>query len=475
MTPSPPLCVDLDGTLVATDTMLEGLLLLLKANPLYFFVIFWWWLRRGRAYLKRQIASRVSFNPRDWPYRPEVLDFLRQEHARGRDLVLATGSDEKIAQDVARHLGLFSLVLASDGEINLTSHRKQKALSERFGSHNFDYAGDSFKDMPVWLDCRRAYLVDVSPKIIKELERKAVACEIILPRKPGLFKNLIRSIRVHQWSKNLLLFVPMVTAHKLTDWQTWQASLLAFICFCLCASGVYMQNDLMDLQADRRHLSKRKRPLAKGDLPLALGVILAPLLTLSGLGLAFCLPEDFLYLLLTYLLITLAYSFKLKAKVILDILILAGLYTLRLLAGGAATGVPISPWLMGFSIFIFLSLAFCKRFVEIYRLQGQEEQWVVGRGYHLSDQNLLLCGGMVSGYLSVLVFALYLNSPTVAALYHHPQWLWLICPFFIYWISRVWLWAHRGKMVEDPIFFLFRDRVSYMVGLIVAAILYLAA
>jgi 4-hydroxybenzoate polyprenyltransferase len=366
------------------------------------------------------------------------------------------------------------MVLASDGKTNFTSVRKQRALSERFGFGHFDYVGDSFKDMPVWQDCRRAYLVDVTPKIIKELTRRGIACEIILARKPDLFRNLIRSIRVHQWSKNLLLFVPMITAHKLSDWQNWQASLLAFICFSLCASGVYVQNDLLDLQADRRHLSKKKRPLARGDLPLALGVLLAPLLTFAGLGLAFFLPADFLYLLLIYLVITLAYSFKLKAKVILDVLILAGLYTLRLLAGGAATKVPISPWLMGFSIFIFLSLAFCKRYVEIYRLQGQEQEWVEGRGYHLSDQDLLLCGGMVSGYLSVLVFALYLNSPTVASLYHHPEWLWLICPFFIYWISRVWLWAHRGKMVEDPIFFLFRDRVSHMVGLIVAAILYLA-
>jgi 4-hydroxybenzoate polyprenyltransferase len=462
---TPPLCVDLDGTLIKSDVLLESLLLLLKRNPLYLFCVPIW-LLRGKAALKAQIASRVSIDPAALPYNREFVEWLEAERASGRSLWLCTAANERLAAGIAAHVGLFDGVLASDAATNLAGAAKAEQLVSRFGEGGFDYCGNEQRDLAVWRRARGAIVVQGS----RGLERAASAHTVVLhafPAKVSTARAAIKALRPHQWAKNVLILVPLVAAH-VNDLSRVEQTVLAMVSFCLCASSVYVLNDLLDLPADRAHPRKSRRPFASGDLSIATGLLIAPALLAVAVLLAALLPGKFQLVFATYYVVTASYSFALKGIVLVDALLLASLYTLRIIAGAGATEVPLSFWLLLFAVFLFLSLAFVKRFAELDALRRQQRLRAAGRGYHVEDLPLLQSLGTASGYLSVLVLALYINSPDIQALYHRPKFIWMLCVLMLYWISRVWMQAQRGRMHDDPVVFALKDRVSLAVGLLAA-------
>ncbi|MBI4544074.1 MAG: UbiA family prenyltransferase [Gemmatimonadetes bacterium] len=471
--PLPPLCVDLDGTLVATDLFWEALVAFLRQRPASAWRVPLW-LLRGRAFLKQELTRRVPFEPADLPYREEVLGFLREQRAAGRELILATAADRAAAERVAAHLGLFSGVLASDGQTNLIGPRKLEALERLLGERGFDYVGDAAADLPVWRAAREPVLVAPSWRVRRLMRREAPGARLLSPRAGGA-AALFRALRPHQWVKNFLLFVPLLLAHQLGEPDMLLRVGLAFLAFSLCASGAYVTNDLLDLQHDRRHPRKRRRPFAAGLLSIPTGLLTGPLLVAAGFAVAALISRpSFLAALGVYLVLTSAYSLWLRQVLILDVLVLAGLYTIRLLAGGMAAAVPVSPWTLAFAVFLFFSLAFVKRYSELRALRATEQARANGRDYGIDDLPLLASIGPASGYLAVLVLALYINSNEVGALYRHPQVLWLVGPCLLYWITRLWFLAHRGELPDDPVVFALEDRVSYVIGGIVSVLVLLA-
>ncbi len=469
---SVPLCVDLDGTLIKTDLFAESMVRLLKRNPLYIFLIPFWWMK-GRAFLKFQLGMRVQLDVAALPYCEPLIEFLREEHRRGRPLFLATASDRKLAQPVADHVGLFDDVLASNGEHNLRGTRKLQAMEQRFGPAAFDYAGNSSVDYPVWEGSRQAIVVNARKAVTEHAHRLADVSHVFNERRTPI-KSIIKTLRPHQWTKNLIVFVPLLTSHQLNQPLLLANALMAFVVFSLCASAVYVLNDLLDLDADRHHPSKRLRPFAAGELSLPTGValVLGPLA--AGGALALLLPKTFAVVLALYFLLAASYSWRLKQLVLLDVFFLAGLYTMRLIAGHEATGIVYSFWLLAFSMFIFLSLALVKRYLELLALRQENKHDAKGRGYTANDLEMVATLGVASGYLSALVLALYVNSEQVVKLYAHKTLLLLICPLLLYWISRVWLIAHRGLMHDDPIVFALKDTTSYAIGILTLIVLWLA-
>ena len=455
-----PLCVDLDGTLLRSDLLFESLLALLARNPLYLFLIPFW-LLKGKASVKRELAQRTHLDPTLLPYDERVLEMLRTTTQRPR--VLCTASDRLLVEPIARHLGHFDEVMASDGTLNLAGRRKAQALVERFGERSFDYAGNSNVDLLVWESAASALVVN-APASLAARAAKVTEVRSHLPPEKGGFLTWIKAFRIYQWLKNLLVLVPLLTAHRFLEAGAVADALLAFFAFSLCASGVYVLNDLLDLAPDRQHPRKRNRPFASGNLPLVQGLIMAPLLTLSGFGLALLCNLEFALVLVCYYILTLGYSLKLKRVVMIDVVMLAGLYTVRIIGGVVAIRGELSFWLLAFSMFTFLSLALLKRYTELESALSSGKQQAIGRGYSVVDLPLIQSLGAAAGYMAVMVFALYINSPESLALYSHPKLLWLLCPVLLYWMSRAWLIAHRGEMHDDPIVFAATDRTSLVVG-----------
>lgn len=462
-----PICVDLDGTLILTDMLWESLLRLRPRGLLHFFLA----LPRGKAAVKNALAVSATVDPEDLPYREDLVAFLKEKHKEGRRITLATATHRTVAERIAGYLGVFTDVLATEGDVNLSGGVKRQRLVEAFGEGGFDYIGDHAKDLPVFSSARVSFLADPSPS----LERKVRAISTIgrvFRRRRSTVKSVLTGIRVHQWTKNILLGVPLVTSHGFLRPEALLNLGGAFLCFCLQASATYVVNDLHDLAADRRHPQKRFRPFASGDLSIPAGLLLA--LVLSAASICLCvsfLPVSFLILLAAYTVLTLLYSFDFKKRLIVDALTLAALYTLRIVAGAAAISVPVSEWLLMFSLFLFLSLALLKRYIE---LEGVADKTLPGRGYASSDMDIILSIGPTSGLLSVLVLALYISSPNVQALYKTPQALWLLCPALIYWVTRIWFLAKRGMVHHDPIVFAMMDVRSYLVALYFAVVLILA-
>ena len=467
------LCVDLDGTLLATDALWEAVLALFRQNPFSIMLLIPWVLR-GKAFLKQQVSQRVVLDVAKLPYHAEVVEFLHQERRKGRELVLVTATDRGIAERIARHTGLFGDVLATDGKINLRGLAKLQALKHRYGDRGFVYMGNAPVDLPVWRHADEAILVHPSSRLLKEASRVVNVGHVFQRQTRGRFISILSAIRIHQWIKNLLVFVPLIAGHKVANLPLLGDAGLAFIAFSFCASGVYVLNDLLDLEVDRAHPTKRNRPFASGKLGIPTGILLAGLLTLSGFSIALMLPRRFFAILGLYVGMTTAYSVYLKRIVTLDVIALAGLYTLRIFAGGEAVRVTISAWLLAFSMFLFLSLAFLKRCSELYLLRGYDKGHVEGRGYREADLASLTNLGAASGYISVLVLALYINSSQVTGLYTHPEVLWLTCPLLLYWVSRIWLKAGRGEVHDDPVIFALKDKLSYAVGAAVALLMMLA-
>jgi 4-hydroxybenzoate polyprenyltransferase len=466
-----PLCVDLDGTLTRTDFLMEGFLVLLKQNPLAIFLCLRWILH-GKAYLKEQIAKRVTIDVGVLPYNTQLVDYLRDEHSSGRSLYLCTASNQRFATQVADHFGMFAGVLASTGEHNLLGRNKAKALVDQFGDGGFDYCGDALADVPVWRQARRAIVV--GDKHMAAAARKVNAAIIFFERKRQMVPLVLKEMRVHQWVKNVLIFVPLLTAHRFTDVSAIVATCIAFASFSLCASSVYLLNDMLDLDADRRHARKRSRPFASGNLPLSFGVVITIALLAGGGALAALLPWKFGAVLAAYLAATVAYSFSLKRLALIDVFTLACLYTVRVIAGGTANGIQLSYWLILFCVPIFLSLAMVKRYVELESILKLGKMEAAGRGYITQDMSILRSFGTASAYLAVLVLALYLNSPELKLLYRHPQALWAVFALTLYWVSRIWMFAFRGQMHDDPIVFAFKDKVSVGVIALCAASMVLA-
>lgn len=466
------LCVDLDGTLIHSDLLLESFLLLIKENPLYLLLVPFW-LLGGKARLKREIASRVTLDGAALPYTKPLVAWLREQKAAGRKLWLCTASDESLARAVAEHLGFFDGVLASNGQTNLSGSNKAAALVAKFGEKGFDYCGNEKVDMKVWPHARGAIVVNASESLAAEASR---VTQVLgqYPFKPAGLKVVLKALRVHQWAKNALIFVPVAAAHQLGDVAVIGQALMAFVAFSLCASSVYLLNDMLDLAADRQHHSKCHRPFAAGTLSLLFGLLAAPLLLVAAVLISLCLPAKFLLVLTAYYVVTLAYSFALKRMVMIDVLTLAGLYTVRIVAGAAATAIPLSFWLLMFAIFIFLSLAIVKRYAELHQMKVQGKLKAQGRGYQVEDLSLLQSLGGASGYLSILVLALYLNTPDIARMYHQPKLVWLLVPIMLYWISRIWMQTHRGNMHDDPLVYALKDRVSLITGAMAAVVLALA-
>ncbi len=468
-----PLCVDLDGTLVRTDLLIEAVLALLKQNPLNALLLPLW-LLKGKTHLKQQIAARVDLDPTRLPYDQPLLDYLRTEKVSGRELILATASHRKYAEQVACHLGLFDEVLATDAEANLSGTGKRDRLVARFGTGGFDYAAAGVSDLAVWSHAGAAIVVNAPPRVPDQV-RGVTRIEVVLASPPPRPVDYFKAIRLHQWLKNLLVLVPLALAHQLDQPMLLLQATLAFLAFGLCASSVYLLNDLLDLPADRAHPTKRYRAFAAGTLPIRHGLALIPILLVAALALALLLPVSFLGSLALYYGLTCAYSLRLKRMVLLDVFTLTVLYTLRVIAGAAATGVVPSFWLLAFSMFLFLSLALVKRYAELLLIQqGERQDETVGRGYRLVDLETLSQFGITSGYLAVLVLVLYINGDTVSAQYRHPEVIWLLCPLFLYWISFIWLLARRGRMHEDPVLFAIEDRRSHWLFALMALIVWAA-
>lgn len=463
-----PLCVDLDGTLLRSDILYESLLALLARNPLYLFLIPFW-LLGGKAAVKRQLASRVTLPAETLPYDDRVLGILRTTTQRPR--VLCTASDLILVQPIADHLGVFDEVIASDGKTNLSGHNKATALVARFGERGFDYMGNGRVDLDVWAHAGGAIVVNNGSALAREAARHT---EVLghLPAQNGGLLTWVKALRIYQWLKNLLVLVPLLTAHRFLDPDAVLDAGIAFLAFGLCASGVYLLNDLLDLTPDRMHARKRKRPFAAGTLPLLHGLLAAPLLTLLGFALAFTCSPTFAAVLLCYYVMTLAYSLKLKRMVMIDVVLLAALYTVRIVGGTVAIGSELSFWLLAFSMFVFLSLAMLKRYTELAAALADGKDLALGRGYSVADLPLVQSLGTAAAYIGVLVFALYINSPESMELYRNPKLLWLLCPILLYWISRMWIVSHRGGMHDDPIVFAAMDRGSQIViGLCVLVVL----
>ena len=471
----PPLVVDLDGTLIKTDLLLETASQFVLAQPLRCFKLLIW-LMQGKSALKSHLAHNTSIDASALPYYEELVTWLKQEKNQGRSIVLATASHRVLAEQVADHLSLFDEVLATDGSTNLKADAKRAALVAKYGEKGFDYVSNDWADLPVWQSADQTHVVSRSGSLIDAARRHGKLGQVFSDGKPPLAQALLKAMRPHQWMKNMLVFIPLLAAHRYGDAGSVLQALLAFAVFGLTASSVYLLNDLVDVADDRQHARKRQRPFAAGHLSLLHGWLAWPLLLVCAFTLAAAtLPWPFTLSLGAYFVLTVAYSLRLKQIPMVDVLTLAGLYTLRIIAGAAAITVPLTFWLLSFSMFLFLSLAFIKRYSEL-KAAGQNGQTKTlrGRGYSPLDLELVANLGGSAGFTGVLVLALYIQDARTASLYATSQFIWLACPILLYWISRAWLIAHRCQMHDDPIVFALKDRVSWVVAALFALVFVLA-
>jgi len=471
---SKPIVVDLDGTLIRSDVLVESGFAFLKSAPYRFYEPIAWLARGGKSSLKSRLAEKANIDVSVLPYNAQLVEWLREARRAGRSLVLATASHERFAKDIAKHLGLFDRVFATNEDVNLSARNKREALVAAYGEKGFDYVGNSHDDVPVWEAADRAYIVNPLPGVERAAHKHGNVERVFENRAPNL-QVWAKSLRIHQWLKNLLIFVPLLAGHFFGDAHRVFLALVAFLTFGMCASSVYLLNDLLDLEDDRHHRVKRRRPLASGAMPLLSGLAATPVLLAGAFAIAFMLlPWRFCAVLAGYYVLTLAYSMALKRRVMVDVVVLATLYTTRIVAGTAAIAAHLTFWLLAFSMFIFLSLALVKRYAELHSMKERGLVKTRGRGYVASDLSLISSLGTSSGYLAVLVLALYIQDHGTTTLYRHPQFIWLACPLLLYWISRTWIIAHRGGMHDDPIVFAAKDRTSLAVVVLCGIVFWLA-
>jgi 4-hydroxybenzoate polyprenyltransferase/phosphoserine phosphatase len=463
--PETVLCVDLDGTLIKSDSLHDALCLMLRRHPRELLRLPGLLLHGGKAALKAHVAVVAPLDAASLPYNHAVVRYLEQQHQSGRTILLATGADVTLAKRVAAHLGLFSGVIASDGSTNMIGGSKLARLRRLYPE--FDYIGNARADLPLLAAARHSFVANPTLGLRLSLRGSGRSAARSFDDSRPLLPTLLKAIRLHQWAKNILLFFPLLLSHQI-GLRTLLPAIAAFFCFSFVASANYLVNDLLDIENDRHHHRKRLRPFAAGDLPVPLGVALALLLLAASCSILPLLPLAFAEWLLVYIITTTAYSLYLKRIVLIDVLVLSGLYALRMMAGGAATGTFISPWLTSLAVFLFLSLAMVKRFSELSTLREQGVTNSHGRGYRVDDLEQIRSFGTASAYASVVVFSLYITRPDVEDLYHHSGRLWLIVPLMLYWLHRVWLLASRGELDEDPVIFALRDGISLTIGVIIA-------
>lgn len=463
----PALCVDLDGTLLKSDSLWETAILQIKTRP-WRALLFPFWLLGGRARLKKKMAEGVSLDCASLPFTPDLLAHLQAARAGGREIYLVSACDRRVGDQISEHLGLFQDLITSDGTTNLKGTEKARALVRRFGEGNFDYAGNEAADIPVWEAARERVVVNAPKRLSQSLSKRQGSWTQYSPQ-PSRLAALLRAMRCYQWSKNSLVFMPVITAHAYLNPQAVGGAAAMFAAWCLVASGIYVSNDLLDLEADRRHPSKRNRPFASGDLPISYGVALAPLLLLAGLGIAAAVSWPAALALVSYIVVSTGYSFHLKKRPLIDVFTLAFLFTVRVVGGGLASGYPVSMWLLAYTTFLFLGLAFLKRCSELVRIQALGRRHLGSRGYGVVDLPILQMFGVASAFVAVVVFALYLNSTVAHAQYAWPQALWGVAPCLLLWLCRLWLATARGEMHDDPIVYSVRDWVSWLIGACVLA------
>lgn len=460
------LCVDLDRTLIDSDLLWEAIARFLARNPFRVFTVFLT-LLRGKSYLKRRLAERVAIDFELLPYKSDVVDLVRAARGRGEPTVLVTASPEAYAVQVAGSLQIFDTVLATGaGTGNLSGGTKAQLLVDRYGERGFAYVGDSRRDLAVWRHANKAIAVDAASSVIGRLASLGIEYEQVRTRTFSL-RSWARQLRLHQAVKNLLVFVPVIVTLKERSPTGFAVSSVMFAAFCLLSFAIYIWNDLGDLDADRAHPTKRYRPLASGAIPIPHAMVASVVLAACALVLASSINLMAVGVLLLYLVVTVSYSAYFKRVAIADVIILAGLYTVRVLAGCAALVVRPSVWLILFCVFIFFSLALMKRSAEMantVEISGN------GRGYLPADKEILLTLGVASGVVSVMVFGLYIHSLNAGLQYRAPELLWLAVPVLLFWISRAWLLTNRGNMHDDPVIFAFKDRLSLATGLVMALI-----
>lgn len=454
---SVPMFVDLDGTLVRTDLLVESFLNAIRRMPLTLVKVPLW-LLSGRAFLKSKLAEIQRIEIARLPFRASLCKCLRDQAARGRSIYLATASDVQVAEAVSAHLGFFKGVLASDGKRNLKGSVKLEQI-RKISDGPFDYVGNGPEDLPIWREARKAILVQVSPRVFRSAIDSANVCAHIQDTEQP-WRQMFRALRPHQWLKNLLIFVPLLTSLSFNRWGAWSAAILAAIAFCAVASATYIWNDLLDLDSDRAHPRKRFRPFASGGVMPQTGMAIAVALSLVSIVLAATLSFQFLVCLLLYFSITTGYSLFLKRYVLIDALTLAVLYSLRVIAGAAAIGVVPSYWLLAFCVFFFFSLALVKRCAELYVMESRQRTSTVGRDYNVGDADILRSLGTASGFSAIVIFSLYITDPQNSHRFSSPELLWFICAALLYWISRLWVKTARGEMHDDPLVFAARDRGS---------------
>ncbi|MFZ0800248.1 MAG: UbiA family prenyltransferase [Terriglobales bacterium] len=467
----PVLCVDLDGTLIRGNVLWECVLVLLKTRPSTLLLLPFW-LLSGRAAFKRQLAARVPLDPARLSYRQQVLDLLQQERTTGSRIALVTAADRELAVSIARYLGLFDEVHASDGEVNLKGAHKARFLAQHFAETGFEYMGDSAADVEVWRNARAAYVVGTEARAKQASAVTALKGTIVEPRTSfrTSFGTWVSAIRGHHWAKNLLLFLPLALSHNLAL-EPLVRTLVGFVLFGFCASGLYILNDLLDLHSDREHPWKKERPFAAGEISIPEGLLASFLLLSAALGMGFMLDVQFGLALFGYAALTMLYSLYFKKIALLDVFVLSSFYSFRILAGALISATPLSQWFLAFSMFFFLSLAMAKRYSELLHASDLVKAGNSGRGYHTGDRELLLSLGVGSSFSAVVIFSLYVHSQDVRLLYSSPEFLFLLCPIVLYWLSRTWLTAHRGELKEDPVTLAIRDPVSYAVALASLAVI----
>ncbi len=469
------LFVDLDGTLITGDTLHQSVILLIKRYPLKIFSLFCW-ITKGRAFLKYKVAQLIIPEPSLLQYKKDVIGYINKEKNNGRDVYLLSAANKKIAESVAGYLGIFKKVYGSTAKINLLGKEKLKRIRNIVGNNQFEYMGDSKNDIPIWSATSSGAAIDPNRGLKKRIRKFDNIKMINTMKKKAIFKSIIKEIRIHQWAKNLLLFLPIIMAHQFTETKIVISVFWAFISFSFCASAMYVLNDLLDIETDIAHPSKQHRPLASGEMSIKLGVFLIiGLIIISFSIVVSTLSTSFLIILIIYIMLTTAYSFILKQIMLIDVIVLGGLYTLRIGAGSVASGVGVSSWLLVFSMFFFLSLAFMKRYADLILMRENNKGKIAGRDYHLEDLDLVQKSGITSGFVAMLVLALYINSAHVIGLYKSPILIWFTVPVLLYWLMRMWMVTNRGKMTEDPIIFALRDKITYISMFIIVVIMLLAA
>ena len=463
-----PICVDLDGTLVHSDTLEEGVALSgLKHLALAFSKLF----TKGRAGFKHEIAIRVKLDPGLLPYNHRLIDYLTSQKEKGRYLVLATAANRAVAEAVASHLKLFDEIIASDETHNLKGRTKANALAARFGEKRFVYAGNDASDLPVWAVSSAAIVVNAAPRIARQASKLGPVEATILGHPDAAFA-LLRAMRPRQWIKNLLVFVPILTAHAIREMVSWENASLLFLAFCATASAIYLVNDAVDLTADRRHPRKKFRPFASGALGLSTGLVVAGLMAVMGATLA--IASGTLLVITAYAVMSVSYSLRLKELPLVDVFLLASLYTIRIYGGGVATGHDLSLWLLGFSGFLFLGLAFLKRVIELSAPGHNDKPLMTRRDYMSADIAILRTFGCASSFASCVVLALFVQLESTAQQYTSPGLLWGIVPVMLFWQCRLWLSASRNYMNDDPIVYSVHDWVSWVAAITLLLLLALA-